>query len=164
MEGYAARLALLLHVCRRVAGGTAPEAVDEASVDGAVRLADYFLANARRVYPGLASVAGKRLREDAEAVLGWVRRNRTRIEPEDKDQHKPALAFTWRMVRHDLHHRFEGRDGDLREALEDLEGRGCLREVPRERAGPSGRKPKPDYLVNPGVRCPNDPNDQNAVV
>jgi hypothetical protein len=169
MEGYCARLALLLYVCRLAAGETPTQGVDEACVDeacvkGAVRLADYFLAHARRVYPCLASAAGQRLREDAEAVLGWVRRNRTRIEPEDKDRHKPAQAFTWRMVRHDLHHRFEGREDDLRKALEDLEGRGYLREVPRDRAGPSGRKPKPDYFVHPSVWCTNDQNDQKAVV
>src|SRR5262249_11110299 len=59
MEGYCARLALVLHLCRVTADETDSEDVDEESVRGAVRLARYFMAHARRVYPRLTSRADK---------------------------------------------------------------------------------------------------------
>lgn len=148
MEGYCVRLALLLHVCRQACGETSSEEVDRESVENAIRLVRYFQAHARRVYPQLLHDGGDRLRQDAEAILAWVRRNGERIRPADDDG-KPALAFTWRMIRRDLARRFEGRDEDLRKALQALESRGYLREVARQREAERGRRPESDYLVNP---------------
>jgi hypothetical protein len=160
LEGGCARLALVLHLCRWVAKETDSEDIDEASAAGAVRLAEYFQGHARRVYACLTDAGGERLRKDAAAVLEWVQRNRAKIEPAAEG--KPPLAFTWRMVRHDLHNRFGDREEDLRQALRSLEGRGYLREAPRERQGAVGRQPKPDYIVHPETWCRNDQNDRNG--
>jgi hypothetical protein len=148
LEGYCARFALILHCCRQVAGVTVSEDIDGTSAAHAVELAGYFQAHARRVYPHLLSPEAQRLRQDCEAVLGWIARNRDKIAP-DLGPEKPADRFSWRMVRRDLHHRFEGRDADLHKALETLEGRGYLREEPREARGGFGRHPKPNYAVSP---------------
>lgn len=151
MEGYCARLALLLHVCRHSCGEVDGEDVDQTSVEKAIQLIRYFQAHARRVYPQLLHDGADELRQDAEAVLGWIRRNGERIRPADEASSKPAMAFTWRMARRDLLRRFEGRDGALRQALHALALRGYLREASRERLGERGRKPEPDYLVNPFI-------------
>lgn len=150
MEGYGARLSLLLHVCRHACGETDSEDVDETSVEKAIRLIRYFQSHARRVYPQLLHDGADELRQDAEAVLGWIRRNGGRIRPAD-DEGKPTMAFTWRMVRRDMARRFEGREEALRQALQALEARGYVRESAREREGERGRKPEPDYLVNPSL-------------
>jgi hypothetical protein len=162
LEGYGARLALVLHVCRFVMGETRSEDVDEVSMRGAALLVEYFQAHAQRVYPRLLSTSGDKLRKDAQAVLEWIDRNRARIEPADGATGKPALTFTWRMVRHDLHSRFEDREEDLTKALKALEGRDYLQEVHRERKGVAGRLPKPDYLVNPKTWCRNAQNARNG--
>jgi hypothetical protein len=59
-------------------------------------------------------------------------------------------------------HHFEGRDDELVKALAVLEERGYVREVPRERQGATGRRPKPDYAVSPAVWWNNHRNHQNA--
>jgi len=149
MEGYCARLALVLHVCRHACGEADGEDVDETSVEKAIQLIHYFQAHARRVYPQLLHDDADELRQDAEAILGWVRRNQERIKTADDDTGKPPGAFTWHMVRRDLARRFEGREEELRQALQALEGRSFLKELPRERQGVKGRRPEPAYLVNP---------------
>ncbi len=53
LEGYGARFALLLHLCRWVCGEAQGEHVDEGSVLGAAALVDYFKSHARRVYSHL---------------------------------------------------------------------------------------------------------------
>ncbi len=53
LEGYGARFALLLHMCRCVCGEAHGEHVDEGSVSGASALVDYFKSHARRVYSRL---------------------------------------------------------------------------------------------------------------
>ena len=50
LEGYGARFALLLQLCRCVCGDAHGEHVDEGSVLGAAALVDYFKSHARRVY------------------------------------------------------------------------------------------------------------------
>jgi hypothetical protein len=161
-EGYCARFALLLHTCAWAGDERAEKDVRVDDVRGAVKLVDYFMAHARRVYPCLSSSKTDTRRKDAEAVLGWIGRNRVKIEQENRADGKPAGAFTWRTVRHDLHNRFDGREPDLTSALQDLEARGYLREVTRQRGGTSGRLPKPDYFVNPQLWCRNDRNAQNG--
>lgn len=150
MEGYCARLALLIHVCRHACGEADGEDVDEASVQKAIQLIRYFQSHTRRVYPQLLHDGADELRQDAETILGWIRRNAERIRPADSEG-KPAMAFTWRMVRRDLAQRFEGRDEALRQALHALEARGYVRESVRQREGERGRKPAPDYLINPSL-------------
>jgi hypothetical protein len=53
LEGYGARFALLLQLCRCVCGEAQGEHVDEGSVLGASALMDYFKSHARRVYSRL---------------------------------------------------------------------------------------------------------------
>lgn len=151
MEGCCARLSLLLHVCRQACGETAREDVDKRSVDKAIQLIRYFQAHARRIYPQMLQDGGDELRQNAEAVLIWVRRKRDAIVPADEGSGKPPMAFTWRIVRRDLARRFEGRDEELRRALQALEARGYLREATRQREGERGRRPLPDFHVNPTV-------------
>jgi hypothetical protein len=150
MDGCVARIALVLHVCRHVCGETQTEDVDGESVEKAILTIRYFQAHARRVYPQLLHDEADDLRQDAETVLGWIRRNKNRIRPAGDDG-KPAMAFSWNMIRRDMARRFEGREDALRKALEALEARSYVKEFLRERKGSSGRKPKPDYLVNPSV-------------
>jgi Protein of unknown function (DUF3987) len=69
LEGYGARLALLLHLCRCVCGEAHGEHVDEGSVLGASALVDYFKSQARRVYSRL------HLRPEdqrVERVIRWI--------------------------------------------------------------------------------------------
>jgi hypothetical protein len=71
MEGYCARLALILFLSRQACEQTAGADVDEPSVRGAVRLITYFKSHARRAYSCTAD------REDNGRIahaLRWVRR------------------------------------------------------------------------------------------
>jgi hypothetical protein len=69
MEGYCARLALILQLCRCVAGEAQGDDVDRVSVEGAIALIDYFRSHARRVYARLHAT-----REDHQIppVLKWI--------------------------------------------------------------------------------------------
>jgi len=69
LEGYGARLALLLHLCRLVCGEAPLEAVDKVSVLGAVALVHYFKSHARRVYARLQATP-----EDQQVAraLAWI--------------------------------------------------------------------------------------------
>lgn len=56
LEGYAARLALVVHLVRSVTEGDRPEsplAVDERSIEAGVRLVEWFCAETRRIYTEL---------------------------------------------------------------------------------------------------------------
>jgi hypothetical protein len=69
LEGYAARLALILQMSRLAAGETEMEAVEEVSVIGAAALVHYFRVHAKRVYAQLACTP-----EDKEVsvALSWI--------------------------------------------------------------------------------------------
>jgi hypothetical protein len=141
MEGYGARLALVLHVCRQAASATCPDDVDEQSMFGAARLIAYFQSHARRVYARLAFPATE-CNDSVQAVLDWLRRHRKEFAT------LPRPHFSWRRIRRDLQNRFAGRGDVLRRALAELEAKGLLRTVPRS-APATGRRPEPDYLVHP---------------
>jgi hypothetical protein len=70
LDGYGARLALILHVCRTVCGEADTEDVDEPSVRAMVRLTDYFKAHAQRVYARLRST---RADQRAAQACRWIR-------------------------------------------------------------------------------------------
>lgn len=70
LEGYCARLALVLHITRQVCGETTNKEVDEASVNGAIELVEYFKSHAQRVYK---SAPPSKTR--AELALKWLARN-----------------------------------------------------------------------------------------
>jgi Protein of unknown function (DUF3987) len=72
LEGYFARLALLLHACRYVSGEVASEDVDANSVDSAATLIRYFREQAERVY-GRFSANPDEVR--SRATLSWVSRH-----------------------------------------------------------------------------------------
>lgn len=127
----------------------------------AAEAAQGLRARARRVYPHLANPARVRQRQDEAAVLEWVHRNRSKIRPEDQKGKKPANAFSWRMVRHDLRRRFADREDDLRRALQTLEEKGHVKETAKPREGKTGRNPQPDYFVNPKSWDQMDRKDQN---
>lgn len=55
LEGYGARMALILQLCRSVCGEANGDAVDQHSVLGAAALVHYFQSHARRVYAYLQS-------------------------------------------------------------------------------------------------------------
>jgi hypothetical protein len=69
LEGYAARLALMLHLCRLVAGEADHEAVDARSVTAATALIEYFQAHMNRVYTRLWSTWAD---QRAETTLRWI--------------------------------------------------------------------------------------------
>ena len=71
MKGYCARLALILQEARVAAGEADSEAVDAVSVEGAVRLIDYFKSHARKVYARLSS---PELDEQIATAVDWIRR------------------------------------------------------------------------------------------
>jgi hypothetical protein len=50
LEGYCARLALVLFETHKAASGTKPTDLDEASIQGAIDLIEYFKSHATRVY------------------------------------------------------------------------------------------------------------------
>ena len=74
--------------------------------------------------------------EGAKRVLVWIRR-------------QAAERFTtqdcWQAVRGYFHHM-----PPLLEALKELEDRSFIKEVPAEKQK-TGRKARPDYLVNPAT-------------
>jgi hypothetical protein len=143
MEGYGARLALVLHVCHFTAGETTEVDVDERSVRGATRLAEYFQAHARRVYDRL-SPQPRSYNPDGQAVLDWVHRRRGELASLNPPR------FSWRQIRRDLHNRFTARPEDLRKALRELEEASCLRAMVAPQCG-FGRPPEPEYWVHPAL-------------
>ena len=79
LEGYGARFALLLQLCRCVCGDAHGEHVDEGSVLGAASLVGYFKSHARRVYSraldmmSVKEMPGLLSRLERLKALIWVR-------------------------------------------------------------------------------------------
>src|SRR5262249_31085757 len=71
MEGYCARLALIVQLCRWAAGEVLDEDVDRKSVAGAAALIEYFKSHARRVYTRLPSTEEDR---HVAAAVEWIRK------------------------------------------------------------------------------------------
>jgi hypothetical protein len=142
LEGYGARLALVVHVCRQVSGETESVDVDGPSMEKAAQLVRYFQAHARRVYGQLAGMPDTHA-TDGHAVLDWVERHQRELQA-------AGGRFRWHQLRRDLHNRFAGRDADLRATLLALIHRGYLREIPQPRP-PRGRPPAPTYQLAVGV-------------
>jgi hypothetical protein len=67
LEGYAARLTLIIHAARFIAGETVYEDVDAQSVRAAIALVDYVKAHAKRVYARLG-VPGRSAGGDGDPV------------------------------------------------------------------------------------------------
>jgi hypothetical protein len=119
LDGYGARVALVLHLCRVVCDEADTEDVDEHSVTAMVQLMHYFKAHTTRVYARLQST---RADQRAETALRWLQ----------------AHGGEW-TVRDLQRHRVSGvtRASQAEKLLRDLVdlGAGEL----RERRLPSGR-------------------------
>jgi hypothetical protein len=70
LEGYCARLALIVHTLSHVCDGKDDWQIDQESVASAWALIDYFKNHARRVYPKLRATQEDRR---VEAALTWIR-------------------------------------------------------------------------------------------
>ena len=87
MKGYAARLALILHMCRFASGEVASEEVDEYSMTGAAALIDYFKSHAKKVYARLkASPEDKRM----IGAIEWIKRQGGKVTARDVRMYKVA--------------------------------------------------------------------------
>jgi hypothetical protein len=132
LNSYGARLALIAHQLRQTMGESVGNDVDGESVGRAARLADYFQGHLCRVHAVMDAdprVAG------ARRLLHWIRGDD--LDRFQKREAYQATKGTFKTV--------EG----LEPALLLLEKHGYIRPAPvAERSGP-GRKPSPEYEVNP---------------
>lgn len=87
LEGYATRLALILHLCRLVSGEADAEAVEEQSVMAAIALVHYFQAHAKRVYARLRST---RADQRAETAIRWIQAHGGVCTVRDLQRHRIA--------------------------------------------------------------------------
>jgi Protein of unknown function (DUF3987) len=87
LEGYAARLALLVQLCRHVAGEAAHTAVDARSVTAAAALIEYFQAHLIRVYTCLRSTQAD---QRAVTALRWIRAHGRACTVRDLQRHRVA--------------------------------------------------------------------------
>jgi hypothetical protein len=71
-EGHCLRLALVLFLVRKACGSTKATMIDPASIDGAIKLINYFKSHARRVYGGAAAQSDKGRIGNA---IRWIRRH-----------------------------------------------------------------------------------------
>jgi hypothetical protein len=148
LRGYAARLALIVHLLRQVCGEAVAADVDGDSLRRAARLVAYFKGHRLKVD---ASMDADPRMADARRVLSWLcEQRRQRFSRRDAYN---GLRGTYRKV------------DELVAVLAVLEKHGLIRpEPPAERCGP-GRKPSPVYEVHPSVfeECAHNPqNTQNG--
>jgi hypothetical protein len=80
MEGYCARLALIIHCCRLAAGEVKSEEIDEESVLSAWALVDYFKSHARKVYAQLRTTPAD---TRAQQVLKWIEKRNGKASTRD---------------------------------------------------------------------------------
>ncbi|HEX3037278.1 MAG TPA: YfjI family protein [Thermodesulfobacteriota bacterium] len=91
MEGYAARLALILHVLRLACGETTEQNVDEFSMAGAADLIDYFKSHAERVYTHLKfSPEDKRILN----AIAWIKRKGGTVTAREVQRYRVAEVKT----------------------------------------------------------------------
>ena len=72
LEGYCARLALVLHLTRLVCGEVQRESIDDISVFSAATVVDYFKSHARIVYAQLHALPEEKR---VEAARQWITRH-----------------------------------------------------------------------------------------
>jgi len=85
LDGYCARLSLILHESRRAAGETKSAPVDKKSVEGAIELIAYFKSHARRIYRRLATEHGdKRI----AGAVEWIRQRGGEVSARDIQKYK----------------------------------------------------------------------------
>jgi hypothetical protein len=132
LEGYAARLALVVHLVRWAAGDptlTAADQVDAASIAAGVKLSRWFGNEARRVYAMLDESDAER---DQRQLVEWIARKGGSVTPRE-------VQMGCRSLR---------EPGAAEAALDALvkAGRGAWRDVPTTDKG--GRPARTFTLVN----------------
>jgi hypothetical protein len=147
LAGAAARVAAILHVCEAaVTSGERQAEVAEPTARAAIRLArDYLLPQARAAF----SLMGANARvEDAKQVLRWVRANCAN----SAKRIQGGARLSKRAI-------FEGCKGrwptvtQLVPILDLLAQHHYLVPLPEKEHPGRGRKPSPEYLINPrGLR------------
>jgi hypothetical protein len=132
LRSYWVRLALIVHMLRRVSQETTQDDVDGESAQRATRLVRYFGSQARKV---LFAMDADKTIADARFLVQWLKR------------HGEVSEFTrGQLSRQVQSHRFP-QPASLDKPLEVLREHGYLAVEVCDRTGP-GRKP--DYwLVNP---------------
>lgn len=132
LAGAAARMAGLLHLAEHLDNGHA-QPVTEATMRGALALADYFAAHTLTVF-------------DAMGVDPTINRARTVLDL--------LRAHGWAEIsRRDLMVKLSRTEfptvTDLERALDHLEDHGYVRLQPIQPTGGRGRPPSPKYLTHP---------------
>ncbi|MHB1424605.1 MAG: DUF3987 domain-containing protein [Gemmataceae bacterium] len=132
MNSYGARLALIVHYLRLATDEVDGEDVDGESMDRAAQLITYFQGHLFRVHSAMAAATQV---AETRRVLNWIVSNRLqRFQKRDAYQ---ANKGTFKTV------------DELEAALTLLQKHGYIHPVPPiDRSGP-GRKPSPEYEVNP---------------
>ncbi|MEI8196117.1 MAG: DUF3987 domain-containing protein, partial [Phycisphaerae bacterium] len=127
LEGYAARLALIIHTVKAVCGDAPPAAIDQASMEAGIKLARWFGAEAKRVYAMLAETPEE---TDGRELLDLIRRRKGKMT---------ARELTRYCRRYPTTHEAEV-------ALEELVNEGIGRwETPAP--GPHGGRPKRVFVL-----------------
>ncbi len=148
LEGYAARLALVVHLIRCAAGDPAvPESttpVDEASIAAGVTLARWFGDEARRVYAILSESEGAR---EQRELAEWIGRKGGTLTPSE-------LAHGLRRFRN----RPEAAEG----ALAELVAAGVGEWVPDDHDGQGGRPTRRFRLVSAVTVTETPPNPDDS--
>jgi DNA polymerase I-like protein with 3'-5' exonuclease and polymerase domains len=137
LEGYAARMALVHHVCQSVSAGSgALEPVGVESVRAGIALAEWFTAEAERVYQMLGEeITDAETRKLVEIVLRLAERNDGRV--------------TVKQLQRSNQRRYRSA-ADAESALEGLVAQGLGRWLPGETTGRGGR---PSRFFIPCVTC-----------
>lgn len=112
MEGYAARLALILHFLRFVCGEAQSEQVDDISMSGAADLVDYFKSHTKRVYAQLGVSP-----EDKKALgaIAWIRKQGGTATARDVLTYRVANVRTAAEAKRLLKHLQERGHGTIKE-------------------------------------------------
>jgi hypothetical protein len=146
LSGAAARIAGLLHLAEHArAQQPWAAAVSAEMMERAVALAHYLIPHARAAF---AQMGADSLVEDAQHILGWLRRNR------------PAT-----VTRRDLFNGTRGRFrtvGKLDRPLGLLEDHGFIRAMALPASSGPGRPPSPSYEVNPATYTQKPQNAQKS--
>jgi len=112
MEGYAARLALILQLLRFACGEAKSEEVDDTSISGAADLIDYFKSHAKRVYAQLRTTPqGKKILSAVE----WIRRQGGNVTARDVLMHRVVNVRTASEAKQLLYHLQERGYGMVKE-------------------------------------------------
>ena len=143
LEGYAARLALVVHFVRWAAGDPTladVDRVDEVSIDAGVKLSRWFGHEARRVYAMLDETDEQR---EARELVDWIQAQGATVSVRD-------LTHGRRQYR--------GKTDEARAALDRLEkaGYGQWR---HPAPGSQGGRPSPRFELVTGVTVTETPQD-----